>query len=102
MSCHTLTQSRQIVAKTPRKGIATYCKAKTFEHVEDFIRNEMQISKFTSDTLDVLAVYRSSKGHTVELLQQIKQMINPEKAKMHLSYKQPLNDFDAKIGTQTR
>ena len=25
-------------------------------------------------------MYRSSKGHTVELLQQIKQMINPEKA----------------------
>ena len=62
------------------KGIATYSKTNKFQNGGDYIKKEMQISKFTSDTLDVLAVYRSSKGHTVELLQQIKQMINPEKA----------------------
>jgi hypothetical protein len=61
------------------KGIATYYKASVFKHQEDFKTANMQITKFSSENLDVMNVYRSSKGNSAELLAKLVEMITPGK-----------------------
>ena len=56
------------------KGIATYYKTGVVEHEQDLKENNMQITKFTSSNLDVVNIYRSSNGHSVELLNHILKM----------------------------
>ena len=50
------------------KGIAVYFKSKRFNHEKDFIAANMQLTKLTSNEVDVINVYRSSNGNSVELL----------------------------------
>ena len=59
------------------KGIATYYKADKFHHRQDFNTKNMQITMFTSKSLDVINVYRSSKGNSAELLAKLVEMMNP-------------------------
>ena len=59
------------------KGIVTYFKEKLFKHEQDFKEGHMQITKFTSIQLDVINVYRSSNGNSVQLLNNITDMIRP-------------------------
>ena len=62
------------------KGIVTYFKTKLFRHEEDIRAENMQLTKFTSYELDVVNVYRSSTGNSVELLNNILTMVeNPGK-----------------------
>jgi exonuclease III len=61
------------------KEIATFYKDEVFKHQQDYIETNMQITKFTSKELDVINVYRSSKGHSVELLNQLQNMMNTGK-----------------------
>ena len=58
------------------KGISTYYKANIFKHEDDFIKTDMQISKFSTENLDILAVYRTSKGNSVELLNKLVELIS--------------------------
>ena len=53
------------------KGIATYYKASMFTNKHDYITPNMQITKFCSNKIDVINVYRSSKGNSVELLEKL-------------------------------
>ena len=62
------------------KGITTYYKRNMVQHQDDFITNDIQITKFTSAKLDILAVYRTSRGHSVELLRKIVEMTDEETA----------------------
>ena len=61
------------------KGIVTYFKPVVFKHEKDYLANNIQITKFNSPELDVLNVYRSSDGNSLELLNRILEMINTEK-----------------------
>ena len=61
------------------KGIVTYFKEEVFSHGQDSIAKNMQITKFTSQDLDVLNVYRSSDGNSLELLNKMKEMIGLDK-----------------------
>ena len=61
------------------KGIATFYKENVFQHQQDYVERNMQITKFTADELDVINVYRSSNGHSVELLNHLKDMITEGK-----------------------
>ena len=61
------------------KGIAVYFKSKLFSHEQDIIATNMQLTKFTSNEVDVINVYRSSNGNSVELLNNIIVMMTPGK-----------------------
>ena len=60
------------------KGIVTFYRQGVVEHEQDLKENNMQITKFTSSNLDVINIYRSSNGHSVELLNHIIRML-PDK-----------------------
>ena len=49
-------------------------------HEQDLKENNMQITKFTSSNLDVINIYRSSNGHSVELLNHIISMLPDKRA----------------------
>ena len=61
------------------KGIVTYFKEMLFSHEEDFAAANMQITKFNSNQVDVINVYRSYNGNSVELLNHITEMMRPNK-----------------------
>ena len=46
------------------KGLATYFHRGKFKHETDIKEEELQISKFTSDLLDVVSIYRSKDCQT--------------------------------------
>ena len=62
------------------KGIMTYFKPDKFLHEQDFVAPKMQITKFTSKEVDVVNVYRSSEGNSIELLNRIKEMVTEGKS----------------------
>ena len=59
------------------KGLATYFKASVFKNQQDFITPHMQATKFCSENLDVINVYRSSKGNSLDLLNKLIEMVTP-------------------------
>ena len=62
------------------KGIASYYNVHVFQHQSDFIEQNIQVTKFSSEELDVINVYRSSKGDPVKVLDRLIGMLHPEKA----------------------
>ena len=62
------------------KGTVTYHKHEVVKHEEDIKENNMQITKFSSSNLDVINLYRSSNGHSVELLNHVIRLISKRKA----------------------
>ena len=61
------------------KGIATYYKPDVVQHQQDVKETNMQITKFTSPDLDIISVYRSRNGHSVELLNHLLSMLTEGK-----------------------
>ena len=61
------------------KGLVTFFKSKLMQHVQDVKEINMQVSKFTSPEVDIISVYRSSNGHSVELLNHLLKMIIKDK-----------------------
>ena len=59
------------------KGLVTYFKASMFKNQQDFITPNMQATKFCSENLDVINVYRSSKGNSLDLLNTLVEMVTP-------------------------
>ena len=57
------------------RGIVTYFKLQMFTHEDDFVAPSMQVTKFSSHNLDMLNVYRSSDGNSLELLNIITEML---------------------------
>ena len=57
------------------KGIATYYKS-MFEFVEEVKLPKLQITKFRHDMLDVINIYRSQAGDSLEILEQLHRLIN--------------------------
>ena len=60
------------------KGLATYVKNQ-FDHDEDIIEDNLQITKFTSDEVDSISCYRSAGKSIPETAQKIVNLINLEK-----------------------
>merc|ERR1712082_417998 len=60
------------------KGIASYYHEKVFKHQKDVIEQNIQVTKFSSEELDVINV--SSKGDPVKVLDKLIGMLHPEKA----------------------
>ena len=61
------------------KGIMTYFKPEKFTHEKDYVAKNMQVTKFKSSELDVISVYRSSDGNSLELLHRMLEMLTIEK-----------------------
>ena len=56
------------------KGLATYYKTCTFNHVLDIKEENMQLSQFSSPNLNIIVLYRSQEGRQRELNEYLKQM----------------------------
>ena len=56
------------------KGIAIYYKREIFEHELDIKEDKMQLSKFRSQNLDIIALYRSQRGDYNNLNQNLEIM----------------------------
>ena len=61
------------------KGLVTYFKLEKFTHEKDYVTKNMQVTKFKSSELDVMSVYRSSDGNSLELLHRMLEMLTIEK-----------------------
>ena len=59
------------------KGIATYYDKEKIKYDEEVTTDKFQILKFRHKILDIINVYRSQTGHSVELLENLKNMIEP-------------------------
>ena len=61
------------------KGIAVYTKASKFMHVIDWRSDSLQMSKLSSDSLDVIVVYRSQEEPFLSLTTNLQTMLSPQK-----------------------
>ena len=61
------------------KGIATYLQREIFTHTEDIKEEKMQLSKFTSSTLEIISIYRSSDGNLTMFNQNLSSLISKNK-----------------------
>ena len=61
------------------KGIATYIKKEEIKFKQDCLENGIQISKFSSDELVLISVYRSQHGNIGCLLEFLEALIPEEK-----------------------
>ena len=61
----------------PGKGLALYYKDETFQPTDDIKHEKMQISKLKSANLEVITVYRSEQGNSSEMLEILKNLVNP-------------------------
>ena len=61
------------------KGIATYYDDKKFRLIEQINMDKFQIIKFQHDDLDVINLYRSQTGHSVELLENLRNIIETKR-----------------------
>ena len=62
------------------KGLATYYREDKLSHCKDVKLNEMQLTKFSSEFVDVISVYRSKDGNLKLLANHILNMTTPNKA----------------------
>ena len=60
------------------KGIATYHSDK-FTHIEDIARETIQISKFSSEYIDSINVYRNQRGLPADLINDLTSLISEDK-----------------------
>jgi exonuclease III len=66
------------------KGIATYFKNDIFTKEIDVKKADMQMSKFSSPSLDVISLYRSQKANYMELNQSIDALTDKDKPQLIL------------------
>ena len=59
------------------KGIATYYDDEKLRPIEEVKMDKYQITKFKHEALDIINIYRSQTGHSVELLENLKKQIEP-------------------------
>ena len=62
----------------PGKGLATYFKG-IFKHETDICTESIQITKFSSEYVDSINLYRTQKGVTTELNNLLSQLVTPHK-----------------------
>ena len=66
-------------SKGKGKGIAIYYKSGIFEHDFDIKEDDMQLSKFVANDLEVIAVYRSQRANYRNLNQNLAEIITEGK-----------------------
>jgi hypothetical protein len=66
------------------KGIAIYFKVGTVRHETDIKEENFQLTKFTSELMDLVVIYRSQSGNHKHLTQILEKLIDKEKPLMVL------------------
>ena len=66
------------------KGIAIYYKKDVVQHESDIKEENMQLSKFTSSTIDIVVIYRSQGGNPNDLTKNLSTMMNRNKPQLVL------------------
>merc|ERR1712082_127105 len=61
------------------KGLATYFKDKTFQQCFDATNNDLQCTKLTSKSMDVISIYQSKNGNQQVLTDMILSLTSPDK-----------------------
>jgi len=61
------------------KGVATYYKKDILKHSSDVKEDNMQLSKFTSQDVDIIMLYRSQRGDYEKLNEHIDLMMSDDK-----------------------
>ena len=64
------------------RGVAAYCRRGKFRHKLDIKRENMQLSKYTADALDIIVLYRSQQGNYEDLNQSIEKIKSKEKPQL--------------------
>ena len=72
--------NQQFITIGPGKGIATYFKNDRFNPAEEVMTDKFQITKFKHEIMDIVSVYRSQSGHSLELLEGLMKMIEAERS----------------------
>ena len=80
------------------KGLAIYIKKNKFKYVTEFKSPYMQITKVTSEKMDVISVYRSQEEPFLSLNNQMEALIDPNKTTLvvgdfNFCYKTSQNEF---------
>jgi exonuclease III len=60
------------------RGLVTYSK-ECFLHREDKVEDDFQITKFSSNCIDSIHVYRSAKGSQLDVQESLKELLEPGK-----------------------
>jgi hypothetical protein len=71
---------QRFITKGIGKGIATYYNHEKVRHVEDVNTDKFQIAKFMHKDLDIINVYRSQSGSSLELIEHLKKRIEAGRA----------------------
>ena len=82
------------------KGLAIYIKKNKFKYVTEFKSPYMQITKVTSEKMDVISVYRSQEEPFLSLNNQMEALIDPNKTTLvvgdfNFCYKTSQNEFSS-------
>ena len=82
------------------KGLAIYIKKNKFRHVMDLRSPYMQITKVTSERMDVISVYRSQEESFLSLKNKVESLIDPNKTTLvvgdfNFCYKTSQNEFSS-------
>merc|ERR1711954_339622 len=64
----------------PGKGVALFLKDEAFQHRRDITEEKMQITLVGSNDLEVIIVYRSEQGSTLQLIHYLEDLIIPRRA----------------------
>ena len=64
------------------KGIAIYFKKDTLQHEIDIKKETMQLSKFSSSTIDIVVIYRSQGGNHNDLKENLATLMSKDKPQL--------------------
>ena len=70
--------SKRLVKRGKGKGIGTYFKEQILEIEEIVVKEKFQMMKCKHDSVDVICIYRSNGGYSVEILMDLSKLINTE------------------------
>ena len=63
------------------KGIGSYFNKNKFRICEKVPNKKFQVARFHNEDIDIISIYRSQLGNSMDLLQEIKHMTDPQKLK---------------------
>ena len=64
------------------KGIAIYSKKGILRHEVDINEENLQLSKFSSSSIDIVVLYRSKNGNLQDLAQKLDSLLNTQKTQL--------------------
>ena len=70
--------SKRLVKRGKGKGIGTYFKEQILKIEEIAVKEKFQMMKCKHESVDIICIYRSNGGYSVEILIELSKLINTE------------------------